>query len=96
MWFKGVINTELSRHIEGRVPKFLGMCIGPIWKFVIKTPKYGAETTLYCTLDDKIECESGKYYSDCQQKPTLTAHAEDMEQAKKLWELSENLVGLKQ
>ena len=91
----GVIATELSRHVENKIPKFLLCCLKPM-QWAIKTPFYGAQTTLYCTLDDKIECENGKYYSDCAQKPTLTRHAEDMEAAKKLWELSENLVGLKQ
>ena len=57
---------------------------------------HGAQTTLYCTLDDKIECESGLYYSDCAVAPTLTPHAEDMEAAKKLWELSEQLTALKE
>jgi len=92
----GVINTELSRHMEKSVPKFIGCCMFPIFKWVSKTPYHGAQTTLYCTLDDKIECESGKYYSDCAVAPTLTPHAEDMVAAKKLWELSEQLTAIKQ
>ena len=45
----------------------------------IKSLFYGPQTTLCCTLDDKIECESGKYYSDCAVAPTLTSHAMDMD-----------------
>ena len=71
-------------------------CIKPIFNFVLKTPFYGAQTTLYCTLEDKIECESGRYYSDCASASTRTRHAEDMDAAKKLWELSEKIVGLKE
>ena len=62
----------------------------------INSPFYGAQTSLYCSLDDKIECKIGKYYSDCAVAPTLTLHAEDMDQAKKLWELSEKVTLLKE
>ncbi len=61
---------------------------------MIKTPWHGGQTSLYCALDDKIECESGNYYSDCAVK-TPSRHAQDMDAAKKLWEISERLVGLK-
>ena len=91
-----MINTELSRHVHKKIPGFLAWCCIPIGNWVIKTPYHGAQTTLYCTLDDKIECESGLYYSDCAVAPTLTPHAEDMEAAKKLWELSEQLTALKE
>merc|ERR1711997_1341434 len=84
----GVINTELSRHIHKKIPSFIACCMIPFFGWIIKSPFHGAQTTLYCTLDDKIECESGKYYSGCAVAPTLTSHAEDMVAAKKLWEIS--------
>jgi hypothetical protein len=59
-----VINTELGRHLN----QWYIACIRPCFEFVLKTPFYGAQTTLYCTLDDGIECESGMYYSDCAKK----------------------------
>lgn len=90
----GVINTELMRHSTKAIPKFLHWMIAPV-AWVIKTPFHGAQTTLYCTLEDKIEGESGYYYSDCARAPTLTRHAEDKEAAQKLWDMSEELTGLK-
>ena len=63
-------------------------------QFVIKTPFYGAQTTLYCALDDAIECESGMYYSDCARKAP-SAVALIKEDQKKLWTISENMVGIK-
>ena len=66
----------------------------PLFTFATKTPFYGAQTTLYCALDDSIECESGMYYSDCAQK-TPSAEALNKEDQKKLWALSESMVGLK-
>ena len=54
----------------------------------------GAETTLYCVLEDEIENETGLYYSDCKVKEP-TNNAKDMSAATKLWALSEEVVGLK-
>ncbi len=87
----GVVATELARHLEERFCLF--RCFKPLIYFMIKTPWHGAQTTLYCALDDKIEKESGFYYSDCARK-TPTRYGQDMDAAKKLWEISEELVGL--
>ncbi len=65
----------------------------PVMNFMIKTPWHGAQTTLYCVLDDSIENESGSYYSDCAKK-TPTDFAKDLDAAKRLWTVSEKLVGL--
>ena len=93
----GVISTELGRHISDLVPTLLKPIFIPfmvLLSFFIKTPFHGAQTTLYCTLEDSIEKDSGKYYADCKETKTLTQHAEDMDAAKKLWNLSEKMVNL--
>ena len=92
----GVIATELGRHLANQTPKWIGCWLFPLFQWVAKSPFHGAQTTLYCTLEDKIECESGNYYSDCDKAPTKIAQAEDEDAAKKLWELSEKIVGLKE
>ena len=57
-------------------------------------PIEGAETTLYCCLNDDIENESGEYYDQCKKaKPSKQALSE-VDQ-RRLWEVSEKLVGLK-
>ena len=61
---------------------------------MVKTPWYGAQTTLYCALEDSIENESGMYYADCRRKTPFNRQAQNMDAAKKLWEVSEQLVGL--
>ena len=30
-----------------------------------KSPKQGAQTTIYCAVDESISHESGHYYKDC-------------------------------
>ena len=90
----GVIATDLSRHIEDTIPVCCRCCI-PFGNWMLKTPFHGAQTTLYCTLDDSIENHSGKYYKDCAESSDLNDYANDINAAKTLWEISEKLVGLK-
>ena len=85
-----MIQTELNRHLQG--PFF--RCIFAIANSVIKTPFYGAQTTLYCALEPSLENESGNYYSDCKKKsPSRKALNEDDQ--KRLWDISEETVELK-
>ena len=60
----------------------------------MKTPFYGAQTTLYCALDKDIERNTVLYYSDCAEaKPSSQALIEADQ--KRLWQISEETVGLK-
>lgn len=59
----------------------------------VKTPEQGAQTTIYCAVDEKLEKESGKYYSDCAVKEP-SKNAKNIEDAEKLWNISWKLVGL--
>ena len=93
MHILGVINTELYRHAFDRYPKIIHPFLRPFLN-IMKTPFHGAQTTLYCCLEDSIENESGLYYSDCDKK-LPSKHGQNDEMAKKLWDLSEKMVGLK-
>lgn len=86
----GVIRTELGRHL-----------FSSLWKrilffpfvFFIKTPREGAQTTIYCAVDESLKDSSGLYYSDC--APKLAApQGRDDAAARKLWDLSASMVGL--
>ena len=59
----------------------------------IKTPLQGAQTSLYCCLEESILNDSGKYYSGCKEK-TPHRMARNEESQKMLWELSEKIVGI--
>merc|ERR1719336_643189 len=90
----GVINTELGRSIKdtyGVVTYFFFRA----FQFLIKTPEAGAQTSLYCCLEEGLEEASGKYYSDCREKTPAPA-ARREEDAKRLWDLSEKLTKLSQ
>ncbi|XP_050665891.1 retinol dehydrogenase 13-like [Leptidea sinapis] len=89
----GVIKTELGRHLNESLFRgartLLGLVLGPF----MKSPELGAQTTIYCAVDEKCSNETGLYYSDCQ--VTSPSHkALNEETAQKLWEKSMELVGL--
>lgn len=89
----GVIATELNRHASESsniVAYLFHFIFYTVFGGMIKTPFHGAQTTLYCSLDESLKDTTGKYYSDC--KETLpTKHAMNNEHAQELWKLSENL-----
>jgi len=63
-----------------------------IW-FTFKNCKEGAQTTLYCALDDnEVLKNNGRYFDDCHVKTeSIKANKEN---AEKLWNLSVKLTGL--
>lgn len=87
----GVISTELGRHITEWFPRPFKSLANKLAHFVLKDPFHGAQTTLYCTLEDSIERQSGLYYSDCNVK-TPKRQGQDMEAARMLRELSFQMV----
>ncbi|XP_061577859.1 retinol dehydrogenase 11-like [Cololabis saira] len=90
----GVIRTELGRHFWPNIPLWKRVVYVPL-TFLIKTPTEGAQTTIYCAVEESLQKESGLYYSDCAPK-AAAPQGQDDEAAKKLWDLSASMVGLTQ
>jgi len=87
----GVIKTEIARDYE---EKWYFRMVLPIYSWFMKTPLEGAQTTLYCALEDFEELEGGGYYVDCQ-RAEEAAHAKSEEDRRRLWEVSEKLINEK-
>ncbi|MCJ8740059.1 hypothetical protein PDJAM_G00054610 [Pangasius djambal] len=85
----GAINSELTRNVQPGFKKVLKL-IGALF---FKDVESGAQTTLYCALQEGIEGLSGRYFSNCGVK-NVQAKARDDAVAKKLWEVSEKFCGL--
>ena len=66
----GVIGTDIVRNMKAnmRVLSTLYSWFGWIYRFVVKTPYNGAQTTIFCALDEGLENKSGSYFSDCKEK----------------------------
>ncbi|KAK5921513.1 hypothetical protein CgunFtcFv8_018871 [Champsocephalus gunnari] len=89
----GVIRTELGRHVESWLP-LLGSLLSLPSLLLMKTPQQGAQTTLYCALTPGLEGKTGGYFSDCAEKEVAPEGRDDF-MARRLWEESARLVGLK-
>ena len=75
----GVVQTRLFDKMPGFFRKIFGL-------FMISAEK-GAETTIYLATSPEVEGISGKYFAKKKETKT-TRHAQDMEVAERLWEIS--------
>jgi hypothetical protein len=60
----------------------------------LKSPEEGARTSLYLASAPEVEGVSGRYFAKCRERKPA-AHACDPELARRLWERSEELTGLR-
>ncbi|XP_069576398.1 retinol dehydrogenase 12 [Brachyistius frenatus] len=89
----GVIRTELGRHVEGWFP-LLGALLSLPSLLLMKTPRQGCQTSVYCAVTPGLEGRSGRYFSDCAEQEVAPEGRDDAA-GRKLWEESARLVGLK-
>jgi len=87
----GFVKTDIGRNNEGscirgfvKIAGFIGLQL---------TSSQGAQTTLYCCLDDSITDRSGSYFANCKEKRLKQSLTSD-EDAKRLWEESEKLLDM--
>ncbi|XP_045155674.1 dehydrogenase/reductase SDR family member 13 [Echinops telfairi] len=88
----GPVNSELFlRHVPG----WLRPLLCPLAWLVLRTPRGGAQTSLYCALQEGLEPLSGRYFANCHVEEVPPA-ARDDRAAHRLWEVSKRLAGLGQ
>ncbi|EOA99254.1 Retinol dehydrogenase 12, partial [Anas platyrhynchos] len=83
----GSVYTELVRHSVAMT------WLWRIFSFFLKTPWEGAQTSVYCAVAEELESVSGQYFSDCQ-PAYVSSWGRDDETAKKLWNVSCELLGI--
>jgi len=86
----GVVKTELTRQqsVSAGVFHFLTQIMfAPFFK----TPESGAQTTIFCAVDEALEGVTGKYFADCKEVETSEL-GNNMEDAARLWEESLKMV----
>jgi NAD(P)-dependent dehydrogenase (short-subunit alcohol dehydrogenase family) len=84
----GGVNTGFGKNNSGLVK--LGMKI--FGRFSL-TPEQGAQTTIYLASSPEVAGVSGKYFAKCKAVPSSDASYDQAAQ-RKLWEISEKLVGM--
>uniref|UniRef100_A0A3B3TIT6 Si:ch211-107o10.3 n=1 Tax=Poecilia latipinna TaxID=48699 RepID=A0A3B3TIT6_9TELE len=87
----GLIRTELGRHLFPHWSWWKRTMASVLMMFV-KSPWEGAQTSIYCAVEESLANESGLYYDCARKKPA--APALDDAAAKRLWDLSASMVGL--
>lgn len=86
----GVVYTELGRYLKPGPMNFFFNYGG---HFFAKTPEEGAQTQIYCAVDEGCANETGLYYADCAAEKSTSA-ARNEEDSQRLWEESLKMVGL--
>lgn len=84
----GVIATGLHRAVDNPLFVFF---YASIWGFLGKDVEHGAQTTITAAISKSLEDQTGVYLSECAVAEPLET-AKDVQLAKKLWEVSEDLV----
>ncbi|XP_066504473.1 retinol dehydrogenase 13 isoform X4 [Hoplias malabaricus] len=88
----GVVRTELGRHFFPFMALWKRILYAPFF-LLLKTPWEGAQTTIFCAVDESLQNTSGLYYSDCAVKAEAP-QAKDDAAAKRLWDLSISMVNI--
>ncbi|KAF6105870.1 retinol dehydrogenase 14 [Phyllostomus discolor] len=87
----GIVRTNLGRHVH------IPLLVRPLFNLVswafFKTPEEGAQTSIYLASSPEVEGVSGKYFGDCKEEELLPK-AMDESVARKLWDVSEVMVGI--
>ena len=88
----GVVKTELSRYKNDTFPAgVFHIFTQVLMAAFFKTPESGAQTSIFCAVDEAMEGVTGKYFADCKEVETAEG-AKNMDDAGKLWEESLKLV----
>ncbi|XP_048209346.1 retinol dehydrogenase 14 [Perognathus longimembris pacificus] len=87
----GIVRTNLGRHIH--IPLLARPLFNLVsWAF-FKSPLEGAQTSIYLASSPEVEGVSGRYFGDCKEEELLPK-AMDESVARKLWDISEVMVGI--
>ncbi|CAL1675390.1 unnamed protein product [Lasius platythorax] len=89
----GLMPTEISRHSNNTLFPGVAFLYNCLTWLLFKNVEEGAQTTIYCSVDEKAANETGLYYSDCSVATRLRRTGDD-QYAKNLWDVSCKLLHL--
>ncbi|HTC44180.1 MAG TPA: SDR family oxidoreductase [Steroidobacteraceae bacterium] len=84
----GLVRTSIARDM----PAF-GRALFNLFAKFARSPAQGAQTLIYLATSPEVQGASGGYYVDCRLMP-ISPVAQDRNAAERLWQVSEELVGL--
>ncbi|XP_034530619.1 retinol dehydrogenase 14-like [Notolabrus celidotus] len=87
----GIVRTNLGRHVH--VPVLAKPLFNLLSWGLFKSPEEGAQTSVYLACSPDVDGAQGECYADCKRQ-VLLDKATDQEVARKLWDISEVMVGI--
>jgi NAD(P)-dependent dehydrogenase (short-subunit alcohol dehydrogenase family) len=84
----GGVGTNFGQSATGIFKKMVGLA-----KPLLLTPEQGADTMIYLASSPEVEGKTGEYYYKRRITRT-TSHGRDLEAAKRLWSISEQVSGV--
>ena len=89
----GIVLTNLARWTikQSRRALLLYILFYPIVWFLLRTPKQGSQTSIYCAVEPSLRPARGFYFRNCEAVP-LKKHASSEADSARLWNLSEQMV----
>jgi NAD(P)-dependent dehydrogenase (short-subunit alcohol dehydrogenase family) len=88
----GVVRTGFGKNNSGATRVFFNI-FQAVGKPFLLSPAKGAATTIYLASSPEVEGVTGKYFANSREKNSNDA-SHDLESARRLWEMSEAMVGL--
>jgi len=88
----GFVRTNFGANNEHDVSPLIKRIYLLIARFA-RSPEKGAETVVHLAASPQVQGESGGYYFDCKPIPPAAAGQDDAA-AERLWQVSEQLVGI--
>lgn len=89
----GVVRTGFGKNNSGYA-KLLFQAFQIVARPWLLSPEKGAATSIHVASSPEVEGVTGKYFADCRETPSSPASYDEAAQ-RKLWEVSEELCGLK-
>ena len=83
----GVVFTQLGRFTRQSLGLWYTLIAYPFMKLLFRTPREGAQTSLFCCLDESIADKSGKFFRNLKEAQMMP-HAESKADAERLWSVS--------
>jgi hypothetical protein len=58
----GAVKTELQRHVDDTYFRGATILTSALASLFFNTPEGGAQTSIFCSVDEKLANETGLYY----------------------------------
>ncbi len=85
----GMVNTGFGAEDAGSIQRLFT----PLMRPFMKSPAQGAATSIFLASSPEVEGVTGGYFAGCKPKAS-SKRSQDEADAARLWQVSEELVGL--